>query len=555
MAYVFNISLSVLNHLGRNLYRSFVTVIGEAISNSWDADADNVWIEIDVESRSMFIIDDGIGMNDDDFQNRFLRIGFSKRKNSEVSAKNRPYIGRKGIGKLALLSCAEKVHIASKSDGCDMVSGLIDNSDLDSAISEDASDYPLGIVNDCAKERLSSLKSGTAIYFENLNDGVINTIEYIEKIIALNFRFSLIDTSFKIYLNSKEITIDALDELASATQFVWQLNETNDNYLKEKISPANNANVKGYQQKTSSLPINGFVASTEKPSNLKIRGTGEKVTLDLYVNGRLREKDILKHIPTTRIVESYLYGQIHYDTLDYERDVFTSSREGIIADDPKYVDFLQKFKAIISGIIDDWDKERRKINEDGDPDNTAITSKRRKAQELFNATKNDVISGDIIKEIRVVDEWVTLLGEEAQFNIPSYTECFIAENLLREYIKYNSISLSKEAQNEIKRWREREKTAKDVANISYDIRKENEDIYYLDMDNLSNLVDKPTDRTKNAGVARDAVVYKPLRNAVGHTSVLTDNAKQQLNTVFNNIKARLQQKLEELRNQDGENSN
>jgi hypothetical protein len=29
----FNISLNVLDHLGRNLYRSFITVIGEAISN------------------------------------------------------------------------------------------------------------------------------------------------------------------------------------------------------------------------------------------------------------------------------------------------------------------------------------------------------------------------------------------------------------------------------------------------------------------------------------------------------------------------------------------
>ena len=40
--YNFNISLSILNHLGRNLYRSFMTVLGEAISNSWDADANNV---------------------------------------------------------------------------------------------------------------------------------------------------------------------------------------------------------------------------------------------------------------------------------------------------------------------------------------------------------------------------------------------------------------------------------------------------------------------------------------------------------------------------------
>lgn len=32
--YRFDISLSVLNHLGRNLYHSFITVIGEAISNA-----------------------------------------------------------------------------------------------------------------------------------------------------------------------------------------------------------------------------------------------------------------------------------------------------------------------------------------------------------------------------------------------------------------------------------------------------------------------------------------------------------------------------------------
>lgn len=31
----FEMSLSVLNHLGRNLYRNFITVLGEAISNAW----------------------------------------------------------------------------------------------------------------------------------------------------------------------------------------------------------------------------------------------------------------------------------------------------------------------------------------------------------------------------------------------------------------------------------------------------------------------------------------------------------------------------------------
>ncbi|MBU3940840.1 MAG: ATP-binding protein, partial [Nanoarchaeota archaeon] len=106
--FTFEISLSVLDHLGRNLYRNFVTILGEAISNAWDADAENVWINIDKKKNSLFIKDDGDGMTADDFQNKFLRIGYSKRrKGKNISPKGRPYIGRKGIGKLALLSCAD----------------------------------------------------------------------------------------------------------------------------------------------------------------------------------------------------------------------------------------------------------------------------------------------------------------------------------------------------------------------------------------------------------------------------------------------------------------
>ena len=99
----FNISLSVLNHLGRNLYRSFATVLGEAISNSWDADAHNVYITINKNENYFSIQDDGIGMTAEDFQNKFLKVGYSKRKEGNTySALKRPYIGRKGIGKLAL---------------------------------------------------------------------------------------------------------------------------------------------------------------------------------------------------------------------------------------------------------------------------------------------------------------------------------------------------------------------------------------------------------------------------------------------------------------------
>src|SRR5436189_6285709 len=89
----FEISLSVLNHLGRNLYRNSITVLGEAISNSWDADAKNVWIAIDSRSGSFTIKDDGIGMDADDFQGKFLKIGYTKRAAGKMQPPGkRPFI-------------------------------------------------------------------------------------------------------------------------------------------------------------------------------------------------------------------------------------------------------------------------------------------------------------------------------------------------------------------------------------------------------------------------------------------------------------------------------
>ena len=99
-----------MNHLGRNLYRNVITVLGEAISNSWDADAKNVYITIDRENNYMSIQDDGMGMTDDDFQGKFLKIGYSKRKKGDyTSPSGRPFIGRKGIGKLLISNIINEV--------------------------------------------------------------------------------------------------------------------------------------------------------------------------------------------------------------------------------------------------------------------------------------------------------------------------------------------------------------------------------------------------------------------------------------------------------------
>lgn len=431
--YRFEISLSVLNHLGRNLYRNFVTVLGEAISNSWDANAKNVWIEIDRENSSFSIKDDGDGMGSGDFQGKFLKIGYSKRKaGGSKSSTGRPYIGAKGIGKLALLSCAKRVSVFSKTDGTDYVGGVIDNAGLDGAILGDRSteEYPLEQLDfSLISELREGHEKGTIIYFEGTNDQLKNSDAYIKKLLALSFKFSLLDEEFTIHVSGDPVTVDDLKPLSEATQFLWSVNGYTDAY----IDGLNNLELPA-SEVTTPLDIKGFVASVKKPANLKITGTDERATIDLFVNGRLREKNIIRHIPSQRIVESYIYGQIHFDTLDREgTDPFTSSREGIVEDDEKFRGLMDYLKRdLLAKIIDEWDKFRLEVKDEGDDDNTRKSKRDRKAQALVSEAKKDFQPDDDAPTKDIVEEWLTEMQADAEFNTSAYVDCFLSENLVRK---------------------------------------------------------------------------------------------------------------------------
>jgi hypothetical protein len=126
----------------------------------------------------------------------------------------------------------------------------------------------------------------------------------LSKIIALYFRFSLLDKSFKIFLDGEQITHKHLNDLAEKTEFLWKVGDYEDPYV-AALEKAFSKEKDQHEKKSVNLTgVTGFIASVEKPRHLNILTTDERVGIDLFVNGRLREKDILKHIPTERIVES-----------------------------------------------------------------------------------------------------------------------------------------------------------------------------------------------------------------------------------------------------------
>ena len=118
--YRMTLSLNVLKHLGFGLYSNVPAVLSEAVANAWDADAEHVSITIDPPNRTITIQDDGHGMNVDDANDKYLYVGYERRKapgGTSTPRLGRPVMGRKGIGKLSLFSIAGSVEVHSVKNG------------------------------------------------------------------------------------------------------------------------------------------------------------------------------------------------------------------------------------------------------------------------------------------------------------------------------------------------------------------------------------------------------------------------------------------------------
>lgn len=457
----FLISMTVLDHLGRQLYRNFITVIGEAISNAWDADANNVWIELDRSTQTLSILDDGHGMSSEDLDDKFLKIGYTKRGREGTerhSATGRPYIGAKGIGKLALLSCADTISIASKTTSTEPTGCLISNIELDQAITNDLTTEEVTLSDAIPQaydllEKLGS-NSGTALILNGMRTAN-SSDEFLRSSIAQGFRFSLIDPEFHIFYNEIEVTVQDLGKLISKTQFAWLFPGTKDDFtdqldhaierchntVPEKdytIPPTilkNNKSEADNDMPIEGIQITGFIASTNKPRDLHIYGSDERATLDLFVNGRIRERNILQHIPSSRVPEQYIYGQIHVNGLDRAgTDPFTSAREQVIANDPIYRAVLAELKLILKNIYNHWDIMRIQLKEEGDPTTKNASKDTRAADQLAKATMKHIRDKFPAKEQEYWDTTLKELVDRASLNSRFYTRAFFAENLLRHIL-------------------------------------------------------------------------------------------------------------------------
>jgi len=167
----FFIDAKTLIHLGRESIKDHTTALIELVKNSYDADSNNVDVEISQNSNIIRIADNGFGMTREQLLNSWLRIGFSSKRQSKMSDLGRRKTGEKGIGRISADRLGAKLELISKTESDGLV-GLKVNWDDFEVEGKDVSDIDVELttpsnINIPLKNGNESL-TGTEIRITNL---------------------------------------------------------------------------------------------------------------------------------------------------------------------------------------------------------------------------------------------------------------------------------------------------------------------------------------------------------------------------------------------------
>ena len=347
-----DISLSVLDDLGTNLYSSIPAVLSEAVANAWDADASEVRIDIDIAHRKITVRDDGTGMGRRDMQDKYLTVGYRRRESDAArTAGGRPVMGRKGIGKLSLFAIAETVEVVTRQEAASAVGVRLHAPDIRKSAHARVPYHPEEF------EPPANTTRGTAIVISDLRVSPnVLTERMLRKRLAR--RFSVIGgPDFRALVQDEEVTFEDRDDL-SRLQYLWVVGDP---------SPDPRALAKAKQNfELRPLEADGRVSAVRGwlgtfPDQRAVNPNEGDNQVAVLARGKVIHEDILPEVKAAGYSARYLIGRLEADFLDEDdkADIATSDRQSVKETDPRFQDLLKWFQVAVRQVAEDWNKERR----------------------------------------------------------------------------------------------------------------------------------------------------------------------------------------------------
>ena len=379
----FKVAPHIVEDLGLNLYTTLPRVLVEFIANAYDADSPCAMITLDktaidkarrvlkreyelekeretdksipsLDTRTLpeefkIVIEDaGHGMSRDDLNEKFLFAGRRRRReepglHGRSPEKERPLMGRKGLGKLAGFGVAKLVIVETRKKGEDHATRIV--LDYDKLVEKKLTHEIIIDDEEMLTDGGGFGSSGTRIILSRLlYDPLKSRSETIEKEIADHF--ALIDPQdFEILLNN-----DAVVPARPSFAYAWPDPDTvvPDDFVEKTLE----------------------TESGEITFRYRMRFTGENQALPasrrgvrVYANKRLAAAPSLLNADTNMHgfrMTDYLDGVVHADFIEEQKaDYIATDRQSLRWDSPLLSDMYD----FLSGEIKEACKQYQKLRE------------------------------------------------------------------------------------------------------------------------------------------------------------------------------------------------
>lgn len=329
--YSMDIEPDIVDKLGIKLYDKVSDAIAELIANSYDADAENVEVKLplgkylatrkgdgskDEKGYVLEVKDDGHGMTPAEANALFLRVGRDRRhENGETSReKERPVMGRKGIGKLAPFGICNRIEIVSAGGAKDADEYKVSHFEMDYEEIKNTS-----AEEDYKPERgehdgKTWGESQTIVRLKDFNVKQVPKKDTFSRQLGYKFARGLPDFNVEIQDTKDEDPVDNFD-------------------LEEVEIPVEENTKVDVSDKPVEVDgewhdVQGWMAMSKKPYKDEFGG------VRIYVRGKLasitNDFGLGTGFTGEFVTRSYLVGEIHADFLDEEKDLVQTHRKDII---------------------------------------------------------------------------------------------------------------------------------------------------------------------------------------------------------------------------------
>lgn len=353
-------SHNIIEHLGLKLYQNKPTnVIAELVSNSWDAEASNVSIEVSSNTDAhqvISVVDDGYGMSLEELKENYLIIGKKKKADRKPEDGKRTPMGRKGIGKLAPFGIANEVIVITVKDSyvnsfklnySDMIQSnknsegislykpiqILKNSKVSECLldlkkynqellnKEKLSENILDKMNNFLEQVSTNSHSGTMILCTDINLRKTISPNVLRASLGKRFTIILNRPDFKVHVNGTEIT-----ESQCFPEWAIRVPETGNSKHSLTLSNGETVTVSYWA---------AFVDKADWPT--------DQAGVGVYAHGKIaQDRPFTFGVKGNEIFTRYMYAVIEADWIDeFAEDEISTDRTSINWDNEIFDSFYE----------------------------------------------------------------------------------------------------------------------------------------------------------------------------------------------------------------------